>query len=148
MTVAQWRFVQQQLDQLTDTSANRRLAFTLRLLYATGLRLSEVVAATLDDLVWVEYPADAGDGDAPVEGWLLRVVGKGEKLREVPVPQAIVDELTGYLESRGLAPEIATSYRNPSLAALHVDGAYPPALPVSSNQSGIVPSRARMMGSL
>ncbi|CAN5659788.1 hypothetical protein BH11PSE8_BH11PSE8_24380 [soil metagenome] len=108
LTVAQWRFVQQQLDLLTDTSANRRLAFTLRLLYATGLRLSEVVAATLDDLVWVEYPADAADDDAaPVEGWLLRVIGKGEKLREVPVPQAVVDELKAYLESRSLAPEIA-----------------------------------------
>ena len=45
LTVAQWQFVLQQLALLQDTSANRRLRFALRLLYATGLRLSEVVAA-------------------------------------------------------------------------------------------------------
>jgi len=33
-----------------NTSANRRLTFGLHLLYATRLRLSEVVAATVDDL--------------------------------------------------------------------------------------------------
>ena len=46
---------------LSTTSANQRLTFGLHLLYATGLRLSEVVAATVDDLEWVEYPADASD---------------------------------------------------------------------------------------
>ena len=38
--------------------------------------MSEVVAGTVDDLQWVEYPADASD-DEPMEGWLLRVIGKG-----------------------------------------------------------------------
>jgi site-specific recombinase XerD len=70
-------------------------------LYATGLRLSEVVAATVDDLQWVEYPADASD-DEPMQGWLLRVIGKGQKEREVPLPVEVVGELTRYLVSRGL----------------------------------------------
>ena len=43
------------------------------------------VAATVDDLQWVEFAADGAD-DAPLQGWLLRVTGKGQKLREVPVP--------------------------------------------------------------
>ena len=103
-SLAQWGFIEAQLKMLPATSANQRLTFGLHLLYATGLRLSEVVAATVDDLQWVEYPADASD-DQPMEGWLLRVVGKGQKEREVPVPIDVVGELARYLVSRGLAED-------------------------------------------
>ena len=103
-SLAQWRFIEAQLKLLPATSANQRLRFGLRLLYATGLRLSEVVAATVDDLQWVEYPADAADAtdDQPLQGWLLRVVGKGQKEREVPVPAEVVAELAATLSARGL----------------------------------------------
>ncbi|MBI3368801.1 MAG: tyrosine-type recombinase/integrase [Burkholderiales bacterium] len=100
-SLAQWQFIEAQLKMLPATSANQRLTFGLHLLYATGLRLSEVVAATVDDLQWVEYPADASD-DQPMEGWLLRVIGKGQKEREVPLPADVVGELARYLVSRGL----------------------------------------------
>ena len=53
---------------------------------------------------WVEYPADASD-DAPMQGWLLRVIGKEPKEREVPLPVDVVGELARYLESRGLDPD-------------------------------------------
>jgi hypothetical protein len=66
-SLAQWQFIEGQLKMLPATSANQRLTFGLHLLYATGLRLSEVVAATVDDLQWVEYPADASD-DQPHAG--------------------------------------------------------------------------------
>ena len=104
LTVAQWKFVKQQLELLPATSSNARLGFALSLLYATGLRLSEVVAATVDDLQWIEYPADSSDDEA-MEGWMLRVVGKGQKEREVPVPMEVVSELAKYLISRGLDPD-------------------------------------------
>ena len=100
-SLAQWQFIEVQLEMLPATSAHQRLKFGLHLLYATGLRLSEVVAATVDDLQWVEYPADASD-DQPMEGWLLRVIGKGQKEREVPLPADVVSELAKYLASRGL----------------------------------------------
>jgi len=100
-SLAQWAFIEGQLKMLTGTSANQRLTFGLHLLYATGLRLSEVVAATVDDLQWVEYPADASDVQ-PMEGWMLRVVGKGQKEREVPVPIEVAGELARYMVSRGL----------------------------------------------
>ena len=103
LTLAQWQFVRRQLEMLPTTSANTRLAFGLHLLYATGLRLSEVVAATVDDLQWVEYPGDSMD-DQPLEGWMLRVIGKGQKEREVPVPTDLVGQLAKYLASRGLDP--------------------------------------------
>ena len=100
-SLAQWQFIEGQLKMLPATSANQRLTFGLHLLYATGLRLSEVVAATVDDLHWVEYPADASD-DEPMQGWLLRVIGKGQKEREVPLPADVVGELAKYMVSRGL----------------------------------------------
>jgi Phage integrase family len=103
-SLAQWQFIEAQLKVLPTTSANQRLTFGLHLLYATGLRLSEVVAATVDDLQWVEYPADALDEQA-MEGWLLRVIGKGQKEREVPLPADVVGELARYLVSRGLDAE-------------------------------------------
>ena len=106
-SLAQWGFIEgqlQQLQQLQATSVNTRLAFGLHLLYATGLRLSEVVAATAGDLRWVAYPADALD-DQPLEGWMLRVIGKGQKEREVPVPIEVIGQLTRYLVSRGLDPD-------------------------------------------
>jgi site-specific recombinase XerD len=103
-TVAQWAFIEQQLLLLVDTSCAMRLRFALHLLYATGLRLSEVTAAKVDDLRWVEYPGDEDDPE-PLEGWLLVVVGKGQREREVPVPIDVVSELSGYLESRGLDPD-------------------------------------------
>ena len=100
-SLAQWQFIEAQLKMLPATSANQQLTFGMHLLYATGLRLSEVVAATVDDLQWVEYPADASE-DQPMQGWLLRVIGKGQKEREVPLPADVVGELAGYLVSRGL----------------------------------------------
>ena len=100
-SLAQWQFIEGQLKVLPATSANQRLTFGLHLLYATGLRLSEVVAATVDDLQWVEYPADSSD-DEPMQGWLLRVIGKGQKEREVPLPADVVGELARYQVSRGL----------------------------------------------
>jgi site-specific recombinase XerD len=103
-TMAQWRFVQAQAERLPGTSTGLRLRFALALLYATGLRLSEVVAARVDDLKWVEYPPDADDDDH-VQGWLLDVVGKGSRVRQVPVPVAVAAELGAYLRSRGLAAD-------------------------------------------
>ena len=63
-----------------------------------------LLPALVDDLQWVEYPADASD-DQPLQGWMLRVIGKGQKEREVPLPVDVVGELAKYLESRRLDPD-------------------------------------------
>jgi site-specific recombinase XerD len=104
LTMAQWRFALDQAEQLPQTSTGQRLRFALSLLYATGLRLSEAVASKVDELEWVEYPPDEDDQDH-VQGWLLNVVGKGGRLRQVPVPLDVVSELSEYLQSRGLDPD-------------------------------------------
>ncbi|MEN3362829.1 MAG: hypothetical protein V7606_103, partial [Burkholderiales bacterium] len=110
-TQAQWDFIEQQLAQLPDTSANHRLRFALHFFYATGLRLTEAVAARVDHLKWVSHRADAGD-HKPVARWELTVIGKGETERGVPVPLDVIGELSQYLVARGLDP-------NPKHASNH-----------------------------
>jgi integrase len=68
------------------------------------VRLTEGVAARVDHLNYVTYPADQDD-DEPVEGWELTVIGKGGKERVVPVPLDVIGELSKYLVLRGLDPD-------------------------------------------
>ena len=100
-TTRQWAFIEDELRELPESSANHRLRMALHLLYATGLRLSEVVNARVEDLRWVEYPSDAQD-EEPLEGYVLRVIGKGQREREVPVPTGVVQAINEYLASRRL----------------------------------------------
>jgi site-specific recombinase XerD len=103
-TAVQWAFIQAQLDALPAYSANRRLKFALSLLYATGLRISEVVAARVADLAWQTYRDDAHG--IVVDVWELTVIGKGNKQRTVPVSPAVMAELQSYLASRGLPAQL------------------------------------------
>lgn len=104
-TMGQWDFIEQRLDALPQRSSRDRLSFALTLLYRTGLRLSEAVNARIDDLTWEEYPPDRHDKTA-VQGWWLNVVGKGDKLREVPLPEAVIEKLRVYFAARGLDPDL------------------------------------------
>ena len=97
-TADQWRFLMGQLETFVETGASRRLRFALTLAYATGLRLAELVGARCEDLAWVEF--EAGEG-----GFMLTVLGKGSKLREVPIPEEVMTDLINYLADRGLDPD-------------------------------------------
>ena len=102
-TQSQWKFLNDRAAAQGSDSASLRLRFALSLFYATGLRISEAVAAQVDHLNWVEYP---GEGDEPgVEGFELTVIGKGDKLRVVPVPDDVITLLKKYLVARGLKSE-------------------------------------------
>jgi site-specific recombinase XerD len=75
----------------------------LLLAYAhTGARLSEIVGATMG-AVYVE-----GRGR-----WWLDVVGKGNKPRRLPVPDAMLAALRAYREAYGLPPQAARTDRTP-----------------------------------
>jgi site-specific recombinase XerD len=99
-TKKQWLFICEQVKALPDTGANRRLGVVLSVLYVTGLRRDELVRARLEDLQWQAF--DDGTG-----GWTLNVLGKGMKLREVPVPDPIMATVRDYLRSRGLEEDPA-----------------------------------------
>ena len=69
------------------TPAAHRDQSLLEVLYAAGLRVSELVGLNLNDVDLRE-------------GW-LRVEGKGRKVRTVPIHQRCVDSLERYFSRRG-----------------------------------------------
>ncbi|MCX7112164.1 MAG: tyrosine-type recombinase/integrase [Proteobacteria bacterium] len=70
----------------------RRLWIALQLAYCTGLRLAELANARFGDIAY----KSRNDG----QHW-LRVLGKGSKRREVPLPPELADELKRYAQERG-----------------------------------------------
>jgi integrase len=92
--------VLEELQNLEPGGRHRRTALVLRFLVSTGLRISELAAARRDHLEWVP-PSQQGDG-----GWVLHVVGKRGKHREVPLPEDLVQDLAAYLAARGLPGDL------------------------------------------
>jgi len=98
LTFEQWDFISAQLAKGPDTEISRRRARAIRWLYATGMRLAEIVGARCEHLERVEYRTATGK---PAIGWLLEVEGKGQKIRKVPLPAHLVDELASELAAAG-----------------------------------------------
>ena len=95
-TEGEWKLVRVIADGLEwsygwSTPAAQRLRFILDFCYATGLRASEFVGATLGDV-------ERDDSD---EDW-LNVVGKGSKAGRVALPPLATQALDRYLVQRGL----------------------------------------------
>jgi integrase len=103
LTFNQWDAIEERLEAIGYDALGRRRARAVRWLYATGLRLSEMANAQCGDLREVDYWLPEGKMDT---GWMLSVVGKGDKLREVPVPASLVEELQEELERHGLEPGV------------------------------------------
>ena len=106
LTIDQMRFAVQQLELLPSTEPNKRLRLAVAWMYATGMRISEMVAARCGDVSRIDYTNAKGEA---VDGWLLTVVGKGEKLREVPVPHSVVRQLNDRLASLGWSGDCLTA---------------------------------------
>lgn len=100
----QWDLVTAHLAvelQKCDDEVRRRTVRAVKWLYATGLRLSELVSVSCGMLEPRRYVKDDGSRG---EGWMLiGVIGKGEIQRNVAVPAALVEELNQELASAGLA---------------------------------------------
>ena len=100
LTKKQWIFVQEFLDAQKDGGATRRLRIVLYLGYATGLRLAELAQAKYADLTQQVFDDDQ-------TGWMLSVLGKGHRLREVPIPDTLLVFLNEYLGYRGLIGDVS-----------------------------------------
>ncbi len=88
----QMRFVRDVSPQ-DDSPSSRRLRLIIDLLYSTGLRRHELAGACFGDLAHFQ------------QSLFLRVVGKGGKYREVPIPGALVEEAHALALARGVSPE-------------------------------------------
>jgi integrase len=96
----EWQLVDKWLQRLGPSPANERLAFMMRIALLTGLREAELSACRTG---WLTPDSEVG-GEL---GWTLRVVGKGGKVREVPLTQQAVRTIGAYLHSKGVLDEIA-----------------------------------------
>ena len=103
---SQWLLVERELQEGPSDFRSRQLRWAIRFAYSTGLRLSELVSADCGDLRWVQIE-DAEDswseskGSAVPAAWMIRTLGKGLKVRDVPVPAAVVEELGEILAVAG-----------------------------------------------
>lgn len=88
-----------------DVEFATRARFVYRFAMMTGLRISELAAARRDHLEFIEADTAMGGG-----GWILHVVGKRSKAREVPMPDVLMAHLQDYLVHRGLLVQ-----RSPSI---------------------------------
>ncbi len=77
----------------TDTPSGKRDRAILEVLYACGLRVSECVGLRISDLFF-------GEG-------YVRVTGKGDKQRIVPIGESAMDAVRAYMEAR---PEAEPGY--------------------------------------
>ncbi|MFZ6773906.1 tyrosine-type recombinase/integrase [Undibacterium sp. SXout7W] len=100
-TEQQWNFLIGHLETYEKNSRYFRLRFILTLAYETGMRLSEMAAARVED---VKSFSLFGTSDF---GYQLQVLGKGNKLRDVALSYNVIQELNDYLSHRGI-----TSYQN------------------------------------
>jgi len=80
-TTEQWEILMSSLSAAKDTPFTRRTKLVLELGASTGLRLSEIALARVKD-IRVE------DVDGEPE-YILSVLGKGDKLRDVPISSEI-----------------------------------------------------------
>lgn len=94
---AQWTFLLDYLENRPRDGHYLRLKCLLITAYLTGLRLSELVAMLRGDF---QFRQDQQGGH---QGWLVTVVGKGQKPRLVPVPSPAMAVIDSYLQSRGYA---------------------------------------------
>jgi hypothetical protein len=77
-------------------------------------------------------------------GWKLSVVGKGDKLRQVPVPGRLVEELQDELDQNGLEGDVRHE-ANPDVAILTpFEGSV--ATPWSASRPSDMPLSVRLPG--
>ena len=80
----------EEVDKLLDINLNTVFDYRdkamLELMYATGLRISELLNLTLNDI--------------DLENCIVRCMGKGKKERMIPIGEYVLESMNNYLERR------------------------------------------------
>lgn len=139
LTKAQWAAVKEatRCQRLCGSEHDAlQLRWVVDFLYMTGLRRAEMVTATVGDLRWVDID-EPGMSDARSEprlgGWVIDVVGKGQRQRQVPVPCDLVQDLRDLLSLRSWHGGLEANLYRPLLvawAAVKSDDAKTPTKPL------------------
>lgn len=93
LTPKQWESILRYLNALPETKANARLRVILGLGKGLGMRASEMVAAKAG---WIVIRR-IGDEDTRV----IEIVGKGDKVRRLPVSETLLGHVNAYFALRG-----------------------------------------------
>ena len=99
LSESQWQAVLGYVAGLEESMAQIRLAFILLFAYGTGLRASELVSARTGALTAEEGKDE--EGRKRKEHWLY-LLGKGSKMRKVPMANEVMAALSQYLAWREL----------------------------------------------
>lgn len=79
------------IENETQRFQTIRARYIILLLFYTGLRIAESAHHTM------------GDFKQHKDRWFLRVIGKGKKLREIPIPDVLMDALAEFRKMTGLS---------------------------------------------
>ena len=93
------------IENDTQTFQVVRARYIILLLFYSGMRIAEAAHHTMGDFIQREG------------NWFLRVIGKGKKLREIPVPDALREALAEFRLQTGLpSPEPTYREKTPLIA--------------------------------
>jgi site-specific recombinase XerD len=107
LTMQQWQTVIAASHAMKPGEKQTRLYLALIFAYGLGLRLSEIAAARM-----AMHKEQAGRPNPGIKravdghGWDIVVLGKGGKVRTVPIPNAVMNALAAYGEIIGLGGDV------------------------------------------
>lgn len=117
LTPIQWHFVIETTQQLANTDSNfERHLFLLSAFYLLGLRISEMAETPGRVPQMCDFSPDKNSR------WWFSTVGKGNKLREVAVPDTLLSALKRFRLHLGLSPLPTRSEATPILPKLRGSG--------------------------
>jgi site-specific recombinase XerD len=113
LSIGQWDYLAAYVESMPPGEATARLRFALLFAQKCGLRLSELVDATVGRLYTMPLKNSLG------MRWMLKVYGKGGKWRAVPMNSRLISVLRDYFQHRGLDSDIlANPPETPLIAKL------------------------------
>lgn len=110
LTPRQWDAVLSYLDTLPEGEVKLRIRIVLAMGKGLGMRASEMINARAD---WIAVRR-IGDEDLTV----IEIVGKGDKVRRLPLSQETLDDINAYFSIRELPPLGAADPATPLLASV------------------------------
>ncbi|EKE00983.1 MAG: hypothetical protein ACD_21C00250G0056 [uncultured bacterium] len=95
----QWQYVIENIETLADSDPKfERHLFLMAIFYLLGLRISEVAASQNHTPVMSDFAPDKNSR------WWFTTIGKGNKVRDVAVPDVLLEALKRYRISCNLPP--------------------------------------------
>jgi len=107
LTMPQWQLVMATAERMAHGEKFFRLRLALIFAYGLGLRLTEISKAQI--AFHKEQPGKPNPGIKRAfdgNGWDIDVIGKGNKLRTVPIPNAVMAALSDYGDVVGLGHDV------------------------------------------